>query len=52
MIARFDRIAETLSARAHGVRVSRSEVMRMTFDRGLPLLEAELGIGEKPKRKR
>lgn len=50
MLARFDHIAETLSERAHGIRVSRSEVMRMAFDRGLPLLETEIGIGEKPKR--
>lgn len=43
-VERFDRLAEAVSARVGGMKVSRSELMRMLFARGLPLVEAEYGI--------
>ena len=43
-VERFDRLAEAVSKRVNGLRVSRSELMRMLFARGLPVLEAEFGI--------
>jgi hypothetical protein len=48
-MARFDAIASYLSERAHGAPIARTRVIEMIIDRGLPLLEAELGIGAKPK---
>lgn len=51
-IERLDRLAAALTQRAAGVKVSRSSAMRVTIERGLDALEAELGIGEKSKRKK
>lgn len=42
-LERFDQLAAMLSERAGGLKVSRSELMRMVFQRGIPVLEAELG---------
>jgi hypothetical protein len=50
-IARADRVAEALSVRAAGTRVTRSDAIRAAFDRGLEALEAELSLTKKPKRK-
>lgn len=46
-LARFDGLAEALSDRVGGLKVSRSELMRMVFQRGIPVLEAELGAAPK-----
>jgi hypothetical protein len=51
-IARFDRIAEALSARAAGTDVTRSDAIRAAAERGATLLEAELGLIKKPKSKK
>jgi hypothetical protein len=48
-VARFDRIAEKLSALAAGTRVTRSDAIRAAAERGAALLEAELRL-TKPKR--
>jgi hypothetical protein len=42
-IARLDRIAETMSARAH-IPVHRTEATRAAIERGVEALERELGI--------
>lgn len=49
-IARFDRIAERLSARAAGTKVTRSDAIRAAAERGAAVLEGELGL-TKPKRR-
>lgn len=51
-IARFDRIAEKLSARAAGTKVTRSDAIRAAAEQGAALLEAELGLTKRPKPKR
>ena len=54
LIARFERIAETLSERNAGMKVTRSDAVRMAAERGATSLEEELGIKPpkpKPKRK-
>jgi hypothetical protein len=50
-IVRFDQIAEALSERAAGTRVTRSDAIRAAAERGAAALEAELGI-KRPKPKR
>lgn len=51
-LERFEVLAAALSARAGGLRVSRSELMRLIFARGVAVLEAELdATPEAPKRK-
>lgn len=42
LLARADRAAEALAARAAGLRVTRSEVLRLAADRGLKSLEDEI----------
>lgn len=49
-IERLDRLAAALTERAAGVKVSRSGAMRATIERGLDVLEAELGIGRTKRR--
>lgn len=49
---RLDRIAEALSERAAGVRVTRADASRIALDRGAEALEKELGLSRAPKRKR
>lgn len=53
LIERLDRIADELSTRAAGARVSRSQAIRAGIERGVAGLEAELGLTtKKPKRKK
>jgi hypothetical protein len=49
-VDRIDALADALTARAAGARVSRTAVMRLAIERGLEALEAEV-VGPKPKRK-
>lgn len=49
-IHRLDVVADALTVRAAGVKVSRSGAMRAAIERGLGALEAELAIQPKPKR--
>ncbi|MCC6523373.1 MAG: hypothetical protein IT373_11975 [Polyangiaceae bacterium] len=49
-IERLDRLAENMSKRSGGVRVTRSDVVRVAVTRGLDALEAE--FAENPKRKK
>jgi hypothetical protein len=52
IIERLDRIAEALTARAVGARVSRASAMRVALERGVSSIETELGLSRaKPKRK-
>jgi hypothetical protein len=51
VIERLDRLARAMSERAGGVEVNRSSVMRTVLDRGLDVLEKELGV-QPPKKKR
>jgi hypothetical protein len=51
-VERFDRLAAQLSSRVGGLKVSRSELMRMVFQRGIPVLEAELGAAPKSSKGR
>lgn len=51
---RIDRIAEVLTERAAGAKITRSSAYRQALLRGIPALEAELGITQpkgKAKRK-
>lgn len=50
LIERLDRIADELSTRAAGARVSRSQAIRAGIERGVLALEAELGLTSKRKR--
>jgi predicted transcriptional regulator len=49
-VNRIDTLAEALTTRAAGAKVSRTAVMRLAIERGLEALEAEV-VGPKPKRK-
>ncbi len=49
-VARLDKLAEALTARAAGATVNRSAVVRLAVDRGIDKLEAELGLAKKRKR--
>lgn len=53
LVERLDALAELLTERAAGVKVSRSAAMRAALERGLEALEGELGGSRrnKPKRK-
>jgi hypothetical protein len=51
-IERFDRIAEALSARAAGTKITRSDAIRASADRGAAALETELGLTKRSKPKR
>jgi predicted transcriptional regulator len=46
------RLAEELTKRAAGARVTRSHVARMAVERGLPSLEKELGLERKPRKRK
>jgi predicted transcriptional regulator len=48
---RLDRIAEALAERAQGARITRSNALRVAVERGIELLESELNVKPKPKRK-
>lgn len=50
LVGRIDRLATALTARASGAKVARSSAMRVAIERGLDVLEVELGIV--PKRKK
>jgi predicted transcriptional regulator len=52
IIGRVDRVAAGLAERASGVRVSRSEAMRVALEQGLRQLEHELEITVPKNRKR
>ncbi|HEY3235876.1 MAG TPA: hypothetical protein VGJ84_14255 [Polyangiaceae bacterium] len=52
MLVRLNRIAEAMSKRAAGVEVKRATVTRASLDRGVAVLEAELGLAKKTKPKR
>jgi hypothetical protein len=41
-VDRFDRLVDVLAARSGGMKLPRSEVMRASMERGLPVLEAEV----------
>lgn len=45
LIARFDKLAEVMSARAAGAKLPRTSVIRLAMERGAALLEQELGLG-------
>ncbi len=51
-LARLDRLAQVLTARAVGARVSRASAARLALGRGLDSLETELGITAKAKQPR
>lgn len=51
-IDRFDRLAQNLSARAAGSRISRSEAIRVAADRGATLLESENVSGSRKKQRK
>jgi hypothetical protein len=51
LIQRIDALAEALTERAAGAAVSRTAAMRAALQVGLNSLEAELGIGARPKPK-
>ncbi|WP_437799515.1 hypothetical protein [Sorangium sp. So ce693] len=40
----LDRIAEALSGRVSGVRLKRSDALRVALERGIEVLERELGL--------
>ena len=46
------RIAEELTKRAAGAKVTRSQVARMAGQRGLPALEKELGLERKTRKRK
>jgi predicted transcriptional regulator len=46
------RIAEELTKRAAGAKVTRSHVARMAVERGLPALEKELGLERKTRKRK
>jgi hypothetical protein len=53
LIDRLDAVAVALTARAAGVKVSRTAAMRAALERGLQALEAEAGVTSrrrKPKK--
>lgn len=52
LIERLDRIAESLSERAAGTRISRSQAIRAAIERGVADLEGELGIVKPKTRKK
>lgn len=55
LIARLDRLAETMATRAGGAEITRTSAMRTALVRGLDSLEAELGTSDrrsKPKPKK
>lgn len=41
-VDRFDRLVDVLAGRSGGMKLPRSEVMRASMERGLPVLEAEV----------
>ena len=43
-VKRLERVAEAMSKRAAGVAVKRGTAVRVAVDRGLAVLEAELGL--------
>lgn len=49
LAARIDRIAEGLTIRASGPNVKRSDATRLSAERGVTALEAELGLGAPKK---
>jgi predicted transcriptional regulator len=55
LISRLDWLADALTRRAAGAKVSRSSAMRVAVERGLESLEGELGaptkLKPKPKKK-
>jgi hypothetical protein len=54
-VARLERAAEALTVRSAGLSIGRPSVIKLAVERGLPLLEAELGLVRrkpKPKTKR
>jgi predicted transcriptional regulator len=56
LIDRLDRLATAMTARAAGAKVPRTSAMRIVLERGLEVLEAEMGLTArrpkpKPKRK-
>lgn len=55
VIQRLDAIAAAMTERAAGVKVARSNVIRLALERGMAVLEEDLGMGpsrtKKPKRK-
>lgn len=44
MVARLDRIARTLSSRAEGANVTRSDAARVALESGVDALERKLGL--------
>ncbi|MFW6087879.1 MAG: hypothetical protein ACODAG_11785 [Myxococcota bacterium] len=50
-IARLDAMVDEMRRRTAGARISRSEVLRMVVDRGIPVLERELGASKKRKKR-
>jgi hypothetical protein len=48
---RLDALALLLKERAAGARVTRSEIVRIALDRGMAVLEAELGATAARRRK-
>lgn len=52
LLSRVDAVAEELTRRAAGVNVSRTAVMRRLIERGLEILEPELGLTAKLRKKR
>jgi predicted transcriptional regulator len=51
-IQRLDQLAEALTTRAQGAKVSRTAAMRVAVERGLDVLEAELDVPKPKRRKR
>ena len=50
-VARVDRLAEEMSTRAGGAKVTRSNAMRVALERGMEVLEGEFAMKKaKPKR--
>ncbi|RYZ01803.1 MAG: hypothetical protein EOO73_34215 [Myxococcales bacterium] len=49
-LERIAKIAAVMSERAGGITVKRGTIVRSAVERGLGLLEQELGISKKPKR--
>lgn len=44
ILARLHKVAEAVSARSHGIRVTRSTALAIALDRGLESFEKEFGI--------
>lgn len=56
VIQRLDAIAAAMTERAAGVKVARANVIRLALERGMDLVEEDLGMNpsrttKKPKRK-